>query len=90
MEKKRRPNKATVQKTLQERLWRLTQSLGEAEVGQKGIELIKEMKELYSMLEENSLSHKAGRGAQGSGEAASVVVRWQMPEHVESSKEEPS
>ncbi len=68
---KRRRAKPPLQKALQERLNLLTESLSEAEVGQKGIELIKEMKELCSMLEENSSTPKAAAATQ-------VLVRWDM------------
>ncbi len=51
MQTPQRFGKIALQKALKERLVVLTQSLAEAEKGQKGIELVKEMKELHSMLE---------------------------------------
>ncbi len=50
----RRGGKRALQKALKDRLERLTLSLSEAEVGNKGIELIKEMKELCALLENAS------------------------------------
>ncbi len=43
--------KIALQKALKERLALLTQGLAEAERGSKGIELVKEIKELHGMLE---------------------------------------
>ncbi len=51
MQKTQKFGKIALQKALKERLALLTQGLSEAERGSKGIELVKEIKELHGMLE---------------------------------------
>ncbi len=79
MEKKARMGKLALQKALKERLDKLTLSLGEAEVGGKGIELIKEMKELCALLE-----NPTGRESQSLSKSAVVPLKmnftWIMPQ----------
>ncbi len=51
MQKTPKFGKVALQKALKERLALLTQGLAEAEKGNKGIDLVKEIKELHTMLE---------------------------------------
>ncbi len=51
MQKTQKIGKIALQNALKERLSLLTTGLKEAEMGAKGIELVKEMKELHAMLE---------------------------------------
>ncbi len=77
MQKDSKSTKRSLQKALQERLARLTASLHEAEVGDKGIELIKEMKELCAMLETAASSSRSG--ANSGQEPQEVRIVWGAP-----------
>ncbi len=74
-------SKVSLQKTLKDRLVLLSNGLKEAEMGNKGIELVKEMKELHAMLE-----HILGEGKQASKQEAAkstamhISFSWGIPE----------
>ncbi len=79
MQKGTRSGKAALQKALKDRLERLTLSLGEAQVGDKGIELIKEMKELCTLLENADTSRIKSIKQEAS--AVPMVFTWAAPSH---------
>ncbi len=85
MQKTSKTAKRHLQKALQERLALLTASLSEAEVGGKGIELVKEMKELYAMLDAADETVQAARKQ----EPQEIRIMWAVPqqEHIPDSKE---
>ncbi len=68
-----------MQKALKDRLERLTLSLSEAEVGCKGIELIKEMKELCALLENASPEQEASKKATA---PVQTIFTWASPQDV--------
>ncbi len=75
MQKKQTFNKSSLQKALKDRLALLTGGLGEAEMGGKGIELVKEMKELHTMLE-NILGEEKASKAQDSKKDSQMHITF--------------
>ncbi len=73
--------KASLQKTLKDRLVLLSNGLKEAEMGNKGIELVKEMKELHTMLE-NILSEdkQDAKKDVAKGVGMHISFSWGVPE----------
>ncbi len=67
--------KTALSKALKGRLCVLTQALGEAEVGGKGIDIVKEIKELQVLLEIIQ-SSTGGTAAQKSADSQPLVVVW--------------
>ena len=68
-------NKVLLQKALRERLDTLTESLQEAEIGNKGIDLIKEMKELYAILDHVFTEDKARKD-----QPTNIKFTWILPQ----------
>ncbi len=66
--------KATLEKALKARLAALTKGLAEADVGGKGIDLVKEIKELHSMIAALKPEPKAQKV-----EDSKLVVVWGPP-----------
>ncbi len=80
MQKRTRSGKVALQKALKERLERLTLSLSEAEVGDKGIELIKEMKELCALLE--NASSQGQSADKKNTQPVHMTFSWSAPQDV--------
>ncbi len=79
MQKNQRFTKASLQKALKERLGLLTEGLGQAEMGAKGIDLVKEMKELHAMLEHVLGEQKASAKAETSASKDAplqIILSW--------------
>ncbi len=87
MQKRTQSNKRALQKALKERLERLTLSLGQAQVGDKGIELIKEMKELCALLENATPEVKTERNI--SAQSHTMTFTWATPQEPNSAPESP-
>ncbi len=84
MQKTSKMTKRNLHKALQERLALLTASLSEAEVGGKGIELVKEMKELYAMLDAADETAQAARKQ----EPQEIRIMWAVPQEQEADAKE--
>ncbi len=76
--------KSTLEKALKTRLAALTHGLAEAEVGGKGIDLVKEIKELHAMIAALTPDTKG----QKSEESKLVVVWGPPPSHITALQQE--